>query len=97
YDASFTNLQANLQAALNTLFGAGNTKVLVSAGGANPVLDVYFTGQLAGTNVASLSVTSTGLTGGTAPSVAASSVATGSGYEVQTLTISGISTGGTFT
>src|SRR5205807_7445207 len=94
YDPSFANLAANLQTALNTLLGAGNTKVLVSAGGASPVLDVYFTGQLAFMNVSNLTVTSTGLTGGTSPGVGVSSIATGSGNEVQSLTIAGITTGG---
>jgi len=82
YDTSvITNLQANLQTALNTLLGAGNTKVLVNAGGANPVVDVFFTGQLAGTAVTNLTVSGSGLTGGASPNVAIASQAIGSGYE----------------
>src|SRR4029079_5616082 len=69
YDASFNNLRTNLQNALDSLLGAGNTKVMVAAGGPNPVLDVYFTGQLAGMNVINLAVSGSGLTGGSGPSV----------------------------
>ena len=88
-DATLTT--ANMQAALNTLLGAGNTLV------GNPAINVYtitYQGTLANANLPRLTATSS-LTG-TGATITATTVADGIGREAQTLTLGGTS-GGTFT
>src|SRR5262249_5593454 len=85
------NLVANIQAALNTIFGAGATVVSSVSG---TVYTITFAGGLANANLAQVTTTSS-LTG-TSPTVTPSTVNNGSGNEVQTLTVGGTSAG-TFT
>src|SRR5207244_1446962 len=77
---------SNLQAKLDALLGAGNTKVLRTAAAPNASAEVYFTKQLAGTDLANLIVNSTGLTGGTS-TASVTPVSNGFGSEVQRITV----------
>ena len=69
-----------VQAALEALASIGVGNVIVTGGPlpASPVL-VNFVGTLAGTNVASITATATGLTGGTSPAVNITTPTTGGG------------------
>src|SRR5439155_13780464 len=84
-------LLANIQAATDAIFGANNTKVYAS--GVNQ-FDVAFIGNLASTNVATLSVVNN--LNGNGPA-GLNGVADGNVNELQRLTFSGAITGGTFT
>src|SRR5207249_4767018 len=86
WDASPQTLLNNIQTAMNTLFGANNTKVLSSVLGQ---YDVVFGGTLQGTNMQPLTVSANNLLG-TAPNAvinaAATGFADGAMNEVQKLT-----------
>lgn len=73
YNATSTTVQAAL-AGLSTI-GTGNVSVSGSAGGP---YSVSFTGTLSGTDVAAMTASGTGLTGGTAPGVTVATATTGS-------------------
>ena len=91
YSTTLATLQANIQTALNTLFGAGNaTATGVTAISAT----INFTGALANTNLALMTAANVALTGGT-PAVSIVAGTEGVGNEVQTITLAGTAGGNT--
>src|SRR5207248_2695476 len=92
YSGTAAALQANLQNAVNSVFGAGNATV--SASGANQY-DVTFGGQFARTNLMEMTVQSD--LQGSAATAAISTVSDGAGKEMQRLTFPSGVNGGSFT
>ncbi|MCY2990952.1 MAG: Ig-like domain-containing protein [Planctomycetota bacterium] len=83
WNASGATLAGNLQAALDLLFGAGNTVVTATSGA---VATITFQGQLANANLTEFTASALAPSNGT---VAPSTLTEGSGNEVQTLTLGG--------
>ncbi|MCY2987328.1 MAG: hypothetical protein NTY19_05610, partial [Planctomycetota bacterium] len=85
WDSIGATLAGNMQAALDLLLGAGNTRVTATSGAA---ATITFQGKLANANLAEFTAISLAPSSGT---VTPSTLTQGSGNEVQTLTLSGAS------